>query len=83
MRAQRSIALLAISGGPVVRLTVAERLWPDAKEARGLRQPVGPLWRLSRTPWSPGVVDCEALMLECTTKSESSLCARWRLGDGR
>ena len=69
-RAQRLIALLAICGGPVARLTVAERLWPDTSEARACASLRATLWGLSRAPWSPVVVDSEALMLDCTIKSE-------------
>ena len=74
-RAQRLIALLAISGGPVARLTVAERLWPDASEARACASLRATLWGLSRAPWSPVVVDNEALMLDCTT-NRNRVCAR-------
>ena len=69
-RAQRLVALLAINGGPVARLTVAERLWPDASETRACASLRATLWGLSRASWSPVVIDSEALMLDCTTKSE-------------
>lgn len=76
IRAQRLIALLAISGGPVARLTVAERLWPDVIDARACASLRATLWELSRAPWSPVVVDNEALVLDCTIESEfESACA--------
>ena len=69
-RAQRLIALLAISGGPVVRSSVAERLWPDVSEARACASLRGTLWGLSRAPWSPVVVGNEALGLGRMVESE-------------
>jgi DNA-binding SARP family transcriptional activator len=69
-RGQRLIALLAISGRPVARLTVAERLWPDVIDARACASLRATLWGLSRAPWSPVVVDNDALMLDCTTESD-------------
>jgi len=62
-RAQRLTAPLAISGGPVAILTVAERLWPDASGALACASLRATLWACRVRPGRE-VVDSEALMLE-------------------
>ena len=75
VRAQRLVALLAVTGGPVARSTAAERLWPDVINARALASLRATLWGLARAPWSPVLVCGETLMLDRDVESDLD-CAR-------
>ena len=69
-RAQRLIALLAVSGGSISRSAAAERLWPDVVNARACASLRATLWGLARGPWSPVVVDNDTLALDSSVESE-------------
>ena len=69
-RAQRLIALLAVTGGSISRSAAAERLWPDVVNARACASLRATLWGLARGPWSPVVVDNDTLALDSSVESQ-------------
>ena len=69
-RAQRFIALLAVTGASMSRSAAAERLWPDVVNARACASLRATLWGLARGPWSPVIVDNETLALESGVESQ-------------
>jgi DNA-binding SARP family transcriptional activator len=75
VRAQRLIALLAVSDGVMPRSVAAERLWPDVINARAFASLRATLWGLARAQWSPVIVDGESLMLDRAVESDLD-CAR-------
>jgi DNA-binding SARP family transcriptional activator len=66
-RAQRLIALLAISERPLSRSVVAARLWPDVVNARANASLRATLWSLPRDHLSPVRVEGNTLMIEPAT----------------
>ena len=63
-RAQRLIALLAISDRPLSRAVVAARLWPDVVNARANASLRATLWSLPRDMPSLVVVEGNTLLLD-------------------
>lgn len=63
-RAQRLIALLAITTRPLSRSVVAARLWPDVVNARANASLRATLWSLPRLDRPLVVIDCNSLLLD-------------------